>query len=506
MNELLTPEEMGRADRIAIEGGTAGTTLMEAAGLAVADAVAARHPFGVRILALAGPGNNGGDAWVAARILKERGYAVRVMTLGDPERLRGDAAVARSGWRRPVEPADPRAVGAPDVVLDGLFGAGLDRPLEGEAAALVDAVNAVGAHVVAIDLPSGVSGLTGEVLGTAIAATETVTFFRFKPGHFLLPGRTLAGRLRLADIGIPETALETIRPQLFRNRPELWRASVPVPDPSGHKYARGHAVVVSGGVDRTGAARLAAGAALRAGAGLVTLASPPDALVVNASHLTAVMVRAVEDADALAGFLADPRLNAVAVGPGLGTDEAARAKVAAALDGRRAAVLDADAITAFAETPDALFAALAPPRGGEEAGPRAVLTPHEGEFARLFPDLSPGRVAPGISKVERARRAAARAGAVVLLKGADSVIAAPDGRAAINANAPPFLATAGAGDVLTGIVAGFQAQGVPAFEAAAMATWLHGDAARAVGPGLTAEDLDPALRPAIARLLEAAAV
>jgi len=495
MIEILTPAEMGLADRLTIASGRPGIELMEAAGLAVADVVATRHPLGTRVLAVCGPGNNGGDGFVAARILAERGYPVRLALLGVRERLSGDAATAAARWRGPVEPATPAAVAGAAVVVDALFGAGLDRPIEGAAAALVEAINASGARVVAVDLPSGISGESGAVLGIAVRAADTVTFFGRKPGHLLMPGRAHAGRLRVADIGIRDRVLEEIRPRTFANEPPLWLAHWPRPGAASHKYDRGHAVVVSGGPTTTGAARLAAGAALRAGAGLVTVASPRSAVLVNAAHLTAVMLRPVDGAAALAAMLADRRFTAVALGPGAGVGEATRGLALAALDGCRAVVLDADALTSFREAPQALFAAIAavPERP-------VLMTPHDGEFARLFPDLA-ATEGERRAKTDRARLAAARSGAVVLLKGADTVIAAPDGRAAINHDAPPWLATAGSGDVLTGIAAGLLAGGMPAFEAAAMAAWMHGAAADAVGPGLIAEDLAPALRGVIARLL-----
>ncbi|HMQ94919.1 MAG TPA: NAD(P)H-hydrate dehydratase [Amaricoccus sp.] len=486
MIELLTAAEMARADALTIAGGVPGMTLMEAAGGAVAEATAARHPEGP-VLVVAGPGNNGGDGFVAARRLRAGGRDVRVLLHGDPARLRGDAAIARERWSGAAEPAElplPEAA----VILDGLFGAGLDRPVTGAAAGLVEAMNAAPAPVVAIDLPSGLHADSGQPLGVAVAADATVTFFRKKPGHLLLPGRALCGALHLAQIGIPESVLGEIRPAAFENAPPLWSGALRFPGLADHKFSRGHALVVSGPMSRTGAARLAAGAALRAGAGLVTLASPPGALAVNAAHLTVVMLRRMEDAAALAAILADPRFTAVALGPGMGTEAPERDLVLAALASGAAAALDADALTVFAPDPDALFAAI---RG--RAAP-VVLTPHGGEFARLFPDLAER------PKPERARAAATRSGATVVLKGADTVVAAPDGRLAINAEAPPWLATAGSGDVLTGIAAGMLAQGMPGFEAAAAAVWMHGAAAHHAGPGLIAEDLAPALRPVIAGL------
>jgi ADP-dependent NAD(P)H-hydrate dehydratase / NAD(P)H-hydrate epimerase len=300
-----------------------------------------------------------------------------------------------------------------------------------------------------------------------------------------LPGRLHCGVTSVAEIGIPDQVLARIAPQTFENGPALWQSDFPVPREEAHKYDRGHAVVVSGPSWSTGAARLAARGALRAGAGLVTIASPREALAVNAAASLAVMVRPADGPDGLVQFLADRRLNALAIGPGLGVGEPTCALVLAALSGERAIVLDADGITSFAADPPRLAEAL---RGRRAS---SVLTPHEGEFSRYFGALDE-RMEVG-SKLERARLGARATGAVVVLKGGDTVIASPDGRAAINANAPAYLATAGAGDVLTGIVTGLLAQGMGAFAAAAAAVWLHGEAARNCGPGLISEDLPDAL-------------
>ena len=330
-------------------------------------------------------------------------------------------------------------------------------------------------------------------MGVAVRATETVTFFRRKPGHLLLPGRVHCGRVRLADIGIDAGVLDEIRPLTFENIPDLWRESFPVPRIDGHKYARGHAVVVSGDIAATGAARLAARGALRAGGGLVTLASPRDALAINASALTAVMVRAIDTRAEFADLLADERLNACVIGPGAGVGKRVRDFVLAALAAKRALVLDADALTSFAEAPDHLFEVVK-----ASTYPQLILTPHQGEFQRLFSDMSHKN--PLRSKLEHVRAAAERSGAIVLLKGPDTVVASPDGRAAISSNAPPWLATAGAGDVLAGMITGFLAQGAPAFEAACMGTWMHGEAGSEAGPGLITEDL-PEVLPAVFRRL-----
>ncbi|MFD2183112.1 NAD(P)H-hydrate dehydratase [Rhodoplanes azumiensis] len=495
---LLTTTEMAEADRLAIASGVPGIVLMENAGRAVADAVARRDPPGSRVVVVAGPGNNGGDGFVAARLLAERRFRVELMLVGAPDRLKGDAAEAARRWTGPVRPATPDGLAGAHVIVDALFGAGLDRPVEGLPKAMIEAMTAAagqGARVVAVDLPSGVAGTTGAVMGAAVTAEESVTFFRAKPGHWLLPGRLHRGRLTISEIGIPERVLDTVRPRCILVGPDLVRSALPRPRLTGHKYSRGHVVVVSGGASTTGAARLAARAALRAGAGLVTLASPPDAMPVTAVASLAVMVREVDGAAALARFLEDRRFNAVALGPGLGVGGATRDLVHAALAGPRAVVLDADALTSFADAPEDLFAALR--KRGADA---TVLTPHDGEFSRLFGHLDEIRQAP--SKLEKARVAARVAGSVVLLKGGDTVIADLDGRAAINANAPAHLATAGAGDVLTGFVAGLCAQGMDGFAATTAAAWLHGAAATAVGPGLIAEDLSEAMPAVYARLFD----
>jgi ADP-dependent NAD(P)H-hydrate dehydratase / NAD(P)H-hydrate epimerase len=491
MIELLTSTEMGEADRLAIAGGIAGTALMENAGMAVADCVARNHSTADAIVVVAGPGNNGGDGFVAARLLAERGYRVRVLLAAEPARLRGDAAIAAKLWDGLTAPADPNALAPADVIIDALFGAGLDRPVEGVARAMIAAINETRNPVYAVDLPSGINGTSGAVMGAAVRATETVTFFRRKPGHLLLPGRLHCGPTRVADIGIPASVLDRIKPGTFANLPALWARHFPVPRIDGHKYSRGHAVVVSGGVSSTGAARLAARGALRAGAGLVTIASPREALAVNAAASLAVMVRPVDGPHELADFLADRRRNAVVLGPGGGVGPAMRAQVLAVLNGERGVVLDADALSSFEGEPRILVDAIR-----ARAPAATVLTPHEGEFRRLFERLDK----VNHSKLEQARLAAEETTAIILLKGPDTVVAAPDGRAAIAENAPPWLATAGAGDVLAGFVAGLLAQGMPGFEAAAAAAWLHGEAATEFGPGLIAEDLPEALPKVYRRL------
>ena len=489
--EILTTAEMERADRLAIAAGTPGFALMMSAGQAVAEAAMDLVEEGP-IVVVAGPGNNGGDGFVRRRS------------------WRPVAAKSRSFWCASATPSGRRSLGGEGMeisgtavqspgdrqaraIVDALFGAGLDRAVKGEPLEMIEAINANGAPVLAVDLPSGINGTTAAVMGVAVRATETVTFFRRKPAHLLMPGRICCGRVRVADIGIDERVLAEIQPKTFENLPSLWHPTFPVPKIDGHKYDRGHVVVVSGGLAATGAARLAARGSLRTGAGLVTLASPRDALAMNASSLLAVMVRAVDTPIEFGEMLSDKRLNASVIGPGAGVGERTRNFVTTALLARRRLVLDADALTSFADAPDRLFEAIkALPE------PQVVLTPHEGEFPRLFSDISNKH--PFRSKLERVRAAAERSGAVVLLKGPDTVIASPDGRATITANAPPWLATAGAGDVLSGMISGLLAQGVPAFEAASMGAWMHGEAASEAGPGLIAEDL-PETLPAVMRRL-----
>ena len=491
--EVLTTTEMERADRLTIAAGTPGFALMMSAGQAVAEAAMDLVEEGP-IVVVAGRGNNGGDGFVAAAELAARGREVSVILLCERDSLQGDAALAARGWKYPVLPFNPQAIGKPALIVDALFGAGLNRPVKGDPLEMIEAINANGAPVLAVDLPSGINGTSGDVMGAAINAAETITFFRRKPAHLLMPGRKHCGRrVRVADIGIDPGVLDEIRPRTSEDVPQSWQKSFPVPGIDGHKYARGHAVVLSGDLVSTGAARLAARGALRAGAGLVTMASPRDALAVNAAALTAVMVRAVDTVVEFADTLRDKRLNSVVIGPGAGVSGRTRDLVHTALSTKRGLVLDADALTSFAEGPDRLFESIK-----ASGDPQVVLTPHEGEFPRLFSDISNKH--PGRSKLERVRDAAERSGAVVLLKGPDTVVASPDGRASIASNAPPWLATAGAGDVLAGIIAGFLAQGVPVYEAACIGVWMHGEAAREAGPGLIAEDLTEVL-PAVFRRL-----
>jgi len=494
---LLTTQQMAAADRIAIAAGIPGIDLMERAGRAVAEATFRRAGSGGAVTLLCGPGNNGGDGLVAARLLRERGMPVRVVLPGAASDLSGDAAIALERWGGAVEPLATLRDARGAVFVDALFGAGLARPLAGAFAEATEFLNRAGRPVIAVDMPSGVSGDTGRAEGIAVRASETVTFFRLKPGHLLLPGRSLCGPVTIADIGIPaELALEAIAPAAFRNDLALWRQAWPVHAADTHKFRRGAAAVLAGGVAGVGAARLSARAALRIGAGLATLLCEPEALLIHAARgPDALIQRAAPDREAAAAFLRDRRVSAILAGPALGLDRRAKDLVRAAIASERAAVLDADALTALAAFPDA-GAGLLHGRAGE-----TVLTPHEGEFQRLFGQQADIVAEP--SKLERARKAAALCCAIVVYKGADTVIAAPDGRAAINTTGSAALATAGSGDVLAGLVAGLLAQGMPAFEASCAAVWLHGLAGERLGMGLIADDLPEAIPPLLREIFPA---
>jgi NAD(P)H-hydrate epimerase len=480
--EILTVAEMYAADRYAADHGVASFTLMENAGRAVADEIVKRWQR-PRTVVLCGPGSNGGDGYVVARILKSLRWDVRVAHLGSIEALKGDAAQMAKRWDGAIAPLEAGAVEGAELVVDALFGAGLSRPLEGVCIGIVGRLNDLDIPiVVAVDVPSGVHGDLGEPLGDhAVRADLTVTFFRKKAAHILSPARRLCGEIVVADIGIPDSALGAIAPKQFENGPSLWE--IPSPKPEGHKYSRGHCIVVSGPAHMTGAARLAARGALRAGAGLVSVASPIDAVTVNAAALTAIMVKPFSGASGLAALMSDKRLNALVIGPGCGVGRATQELVGAALASPAGVVLDADALTSFASDPKAFLLQLREP---------AVLTPHEGEFERIFPGL----LARSSSRIEATRAAALAARCTVLLKGGDTVVAAPDGTAFVNTHAPPTLATAGSGDVLAGIIGGLMAQGLKSQEAAAAAAWLHGEAAFRFGPGLISEDL-PEMLPVV---------
>jgi hydroxyethylthiazole kinase-like uncharacterized protein yjeF len=478
--EILTVAQVGAADQAAIAGGATGRALMLRAGDAVAAQIVAR--WSARpVVVLCGPGANGGDGYVAAKVLKDRGWPVRVAALSAPQDLQTDAAMAAQAWDGPVEGLGGAAFIGAGLIVDALFGAGLSRPLEARVQSVLRAAERTGAPIVAVDLPSGLAGDLGRPLGHACQAALTITFHRKKPAHVLLPGRDLCGEIVVADIGLPE-------PQgadLFENGPELWADRMIWPGATSHKHGRGRLIVVSGEAASTGAARLAARAGLRIGAGLVTVMSPPDALLVNGAHLEAVMLRAFETDVELEEAAA--LVDAAVIGPAAGVSEATVSNVFALARTGAGLVIDADALTVFRDDPDEMFDVL---------DRDDVLTPHPGEFERVFPGL----LTSSPERITAARAAARRAGTVVLLKGSDTVVAAPDGRAVVNGNGSPWLATAGSGDVLAGFIGGLIAQGLDSFEAACAAVWIHAEAAAAFGPGLISEDL-PGLAPAVLKRL-----
>lgn len=487
-NELLTAEEMAKIDQLAIASGVPSLTLMESAGQAVAEEAARLVSPGARIAVLCGPGNNGGDGFVAARLLRTWGYDVTVYAMRDVQALKGDARAMAERWAGKAQPLEALPDQSWGLLVDALFGTGLNRPLrEADLPAVARAATIAGRQqVLAVDLPSGVDATSGQAQPWAFEAARTVTFFRRKAGHLLLPGRSRCGDVMVHDIGIPGQLLERLAVKTKHNTAPA-DPSYLIPQPDTHKYNRGHAIVVSGPAERTGAARLGARAALRAGAGLVTLASPRGAFAINAAQLTAVMIEPFDVSDGLAVLLEDQRRNVVLIGPGCGIGDATRAMVSEALAGNRSVVLDADALTSFEASPELLFSQIR--KQTLDNKPRVVLTPHEGEFKRLFPAI-------GGTKLERARQAAHISGAVVVLKGPDTVIAEPEGSAAINDNAPAWLATAGSGDVLAGFITGLIAQRRSAYESACAAVWLHGECANRFGPGMIAEDL-PEMLPGV---------
>ena len=484
--EILSVAQMYAADAAAISGGARGIWLMENAAAAVVRSIT-RNWSPRPTVVLCGPGNNGGDGFGVALGLARARWPVTVALLGPRAALKGDAALMAARWSGEVAALSPAVIAGQALVVDALFGAGLTRAVDGVAAATLEAVVAAGLDVLAIDVPSGVDGDSGAVKGLAAPACRTVSFHRPKPAHVLSPGQRLCGEIEIADIGIPAAVTGAVGSLGVVNGPRLWRERLPRPDPDGHKYTRGHAVV-AGGATMTGAARLAARAASRAGAGLVTVAAPEDAFAIYAQSLTSVMVAPLGEAGDWQELLSDARKNAVLVGPGNGVGEATRNAALGALSLGKRVVLDADALTSFAEAPDALFEAI----GGMADKDSCLLTPHDGEFARLF-DVTGDRIS-------RAAEGARRSGATVLLKGPETVVASPDGRLAVGVNGTPDLASAGTGDVLAGIAVGLMAGGMGAFDAGNAAAWLHGEAGRARGAGLIAEDLADVLPPILKAL------
>jgi ADP-dependent NAD(P)H-hydrate dehydratase / NAD(P)H-hydrate epimerase len=479
---LLTPDETRQADAWAIENGVSSVALMEAAGRAVAeivvDYIGTPLEVGGEVVVLCGPGNNGGDGYVIARHLEEWGYPVRVLTGPDADNATGSAGKMAARWQGISETIGKRPINGAAVIVDSLFGTGLNKPVEGAFADILDEANKASAFRLAVDVPSGLDALTGNVLGTCFRADATVTFFHKKSGQMVAPGRFYCGgtdHLHVADIGIPSAALEDITPSHFANQPELWSHAYPFQGPASHKYDRGHLLVLGGKEPTLGASRLASMAALRTGAGLVTLAASSDTYPIQAGALDDVMVRKFDSAFGFIGILSDPKINTVLLGPGAGVGEKTAELVLQAAMKGRSLVLDADALTSLVGRLDVL---------GTTNAPAIVLTPHEGEFSRLFPKLD-----FKADRISATRRAAKISGCTVVLKGVSTVTAAADGRVSIAGNAPSWLAVGGTGDVLAGMIGSLLAQGMTAFEAASAAVWLHGEAGMKAGRGLIASDL-----------------
>ena len=506
MTELLTAAQMRAIEQAAINSGeVTGLELMERAGRGVVEAIFEEWPelakTSHRAVVLCGPGNNGGDGFVVARLLKEWGWEVGVFLYGDPEKLPADARVNYERWGELGETGSfdwdsiKAAIYQCDLAVDAIFGTGMKREFQGEVwhevfHAFIDLRNDKKATV-AVDMPTGVNTDTGELLGGALKAQLTVTFHRPKLGHYLGRGHGECGKLVVCDIGLGK--------RWRRGAPKLLQSGSPGISfldkwEHDHKYDHGHALILCGGPGKTGAARLAARGALRIGAGLITIACPENAFSEVAAQTAAIMCAPLPSADALKETLKEPRLNALCLGPGLGKDRA-KELLPIALAGEEPwpTVLDADALTAFENDPEALFALI---------HDTCVLTPHAGEFKRLFPDIAekldtPATTGPAYSKVDATRDAAKRAGCIILFKGPDTVIADQQGRAAINASvydrSTPWLATAGSGDVLAGFITGLLARGFPPMQAAETAAWLHTECALIFGPGLIAEDLPETL-------------
>lgn len=469
---VLTTAQMKAADEAVIAAGTPGSQLMEQGGAAVTTFIQSQFESG-RALVMVGPGNNGGDGFVIARLLCRQGWDVELTSLIPLSAFQGDALAKAEQWDGSVIPLNDVAFDRLDVIVDALFGTGLVRDITGDAASLIRRANAAEAYRVAVDIPSGINGDTGQIAGIAFQADTTISFAALKPGHLLYPGRSFSGDVQVADIGIPVPD-RCEEPQILKNDPGLFKDAVISKSPEDHKYDHGHGLVLGGPKWASGAARLCADAALRVGAGLVTILAQERDCDIYAAHLTSVMLKPINGYQEIAEHLAQPKATAACLGPGAGLNDDLKGAVLSALDVGKPVVLDADALSVFESDPKQLFQAINGP---------VVLTPHSGEFRRLFTGIK------NQSKAMQAQAAAQLSGAVVVLKGADTVIASPDGRIAINANAPPHLATAGSGDVLAGLVTGLICRSVPVFEAACAAVWLHGEIGQLGGEGLVADDM-----------------
>jgi len=479
---LLTPAEASSVDEWTIDNGVSGLTLMENAGRAASEIlieyIGTPLEVGGEVLILCGPGNNGGDGYVMARHLDDWGYPVRVLSTVDKKALKGDASKMAAKWTGAVDSIKAAKLGAASVIVDCLFGTGFNKPLEGKEADVILKANQTDAFRLAIDLPSGLNGETGRVTGPSFQADATVTFFKRKPGHVVTPGRFYCGgsdHVHVVDIGIPAESLEAVELSCFSNEPSLWGHAYPFQGPATHKYDRGHLLVLGGKEPTLGASRLASMAALRTGAGLVTLAAPSETYAIQAAVMTDTMVRRFDSAFGFVGIMSDARISTVLIGPGAGVGEKTVELVQQAGRKERNMVLDADALSSL----NGRVEIISGIKNSE-----IVITPHEGEFARLFPDLDFTE-----DRIKAVRKAASMIEATVILKGVSTIVADAEGRVSIASNAPSWLAVGGTGDVLSGMIGSLLAQGMPAFEAASAAVWMHGEAGMKAGRGLIASDL-----------------
>ena len=472
MFEVLTTAEMSKADAAAIASGIAGIQLMKAAGTSVAHEVIEEFKP-CPVLILCGPGNNGGDGFITAQYLKKKGWPVRIACMVKRNALKGDSALAAKNWDGEIETLNSSlSVHQTGLVIDAIFGTGFARTLAIELVILFEKIRSRKIPVVAVDVPTGLNATTGTAEPDTLKASLTVTFCRKKTGHLLLPGKLHCGKIIIADIGITDTIVTALNTTCLENHPTLWLKNFPLPNDESHKYTRGHAVIY-GGEKRTGAACLAAAAAQKIGAGLVTITSPIKTIPIYSTFRASIMVDECKDIKDIKTILRDERKNAILIGPGAGVDKKLRQIVETALSFNKSGVLDADVFSVYKNNHKDLFSKLSP---------KYVLTPHEKEFERIFGIIKG-------NKLERALKAAKISNAIVLLKGSDTIIAAPDGASVINTNAPPVLATAGSGDVLSGLITGLITQGMPPFMATCAAVWLHGKTAQTYGIGLTAEDI-----------------
>lgn len=494
--ELFTISEMQKADRLAIESGISGIFLMEQAGICVTSQFERISSGPCRVTILAGPGNNGGDAFVVARLLKQRAYKIDMFELcskvGQDGEIKSDANFMKKKWleiggqiHSLSNISDIReSLDQSTMLIDGLFGAGLNRDIEKPLLSVIHEINRANLDVLAIDIPSGVNGDTGQIMGTAIKASRTCSFHRPKLGHYLYPGRAMCGELNIENIGISVRVSNQILPKQHINSPDLWRGSLNKRAINSHKYHQGSVLVVSGDQTMQGASVLSSNAAVKVGAGLVTMTVAKKELQTHPKSYAAIMLANLPEGEVAKGLDAlvrSKKIIASLIGPGSMPNFKTQERALALLKTSKRVVLDAGAITAFKGQGELLSAEI---KNRDVLVPSVVLTPHEGEFKTLFPDLNVK------NKIKAAREAAKRMNAVIVLKGADTVIASPDERVIVNANAPATLASAGTGDVLAGIIVGLIANiDTPLFEAAAAAVYIHGECANKISTELVADEL-----------------